>query len=86
MSKRFRATPEKSKLLKKEEIKVDLDIGDEVIIKHKEKGRWGKRETRGRVISNREESPFFRIDTGISRTSFLKVDVITEEIQIKKVS
>lgn len=86
MSKRFRATPEKKNMLKKNELSIDLDVGDKVIIKHKEKGRWGKREIKGKVVMNEEEHPFFLIDTGKSRTSFLKVNVIIEEIQVKKIN
>ncbi|SKC62031.1 hypothetical protein [Maledivibacter halophilus] len=86
MAKYIRAVPERKDMLKKSELKVNLDIGDRVSVKYKEKGRHGKKEVKGKVILNDMKHPYFQIHTGHVRKSFLKVDVVIGAIEVKRIS
>lgn len=80
------AVAQATEMIKKNEVAVDLDVGDKIIIKTKEKGRFKRREIKGKVISNQDNHNFFIVHTGKSRTSFLKIDAMIGAIEIKKIS
>lgn len=86
MAKFFKAALEKKDMLKKSELRVDVDIGDRVSVKYKEKGRHGKKEVKGKAILNDMKHPYFQVYTGQVRKSFLKVDVVIGVVEVRRIS
>lgn len=86
MAKYFRANPERKGMIKKSELSVDLDIGERVSIKYKDKGRHGKKTCQGKVILNDDKHPYFQVHNGNVRKSFLKIDVVIGAIEVERIS